>query len=134
MIETAMVGRDGVGNGTSALDAKVSLHKGIVQVAGTASVILPDVLRKLADEFEPLRGMLIRHEQVLFAQAQQSASLRTPVDGLGHQVRINAPFFVVTATCPSPARRVAGRPCAWRFQHGGPFGRPWAIGTPVARP
>jgi hypothetical protein len=100
MIETAMVGRDGVGNGTSALDAKVSLHKGIVQVAGTASVILPDVLRKLADEFEPLRGMLIRHEQVLFAQAQQSASLRTPVDGLGHQVRINAPFFVVTATCP----------------------------------
>jgi hypothetical protein len=43
-----------------------TLHKGIVQVAGTASVILPDVLRKLADEFEPLRGMLIRHEQVLF--------------------------------------------------------------------
>jgi hypothetical protein len=27
MIETAMVGRDGVVNGTSALDGKVSLHK-----------------------------------------------------------------------------------------------------------
>src|SRR4051812_14828924 len=35
MVETAMVGRDGVANGTSALDGKVSLHKGIVQVAGT---------------------------------------------------------------------------------------------------
>ena len=48
MIETAMVGRDGVVNGTSALDGKVALHKGIVQVAGAASVIVPDVLRSLA--------------------------------------------------------------------------------------
>src|SRR5436853_7691375 len=30
MIETAMVGRDGVVNGTSALDGGMSLHKGIV--------------------------------------------------------------------------------------------------------
>src|SRR5215203_627272 len=73
MIETAMVGRDGVVNGTSALDGKVSLHKGIVQVAGSATMIDPDVLRKLAHEFEPLQSLLIRHEQVLLAQAQQSA-------------------------------------------------------------
>ena len=73
MIETAMVGRDGVVNGTSALDGKVSLHRGLVQVAGEGSVISSDALRSLADEFEPLRGMLIRHEQVLLAQAQQSA-------------------------------------------------------------
>jgi CRP-like cAMP-binding protein len=73
MIETAMVGRDGVVNGTSALDGKFSLHKAIVQVAGHASVINSDTLRRLADEFEPLRSILIRHEQVLLAQAQQSA-------------------------------------------------------------
>jgi CRP-like cAMP-binding protein len=73
MIETAMVGRDGVVNGTSALDGKVSLHKGIVQVAGSAATINPDVLRKLAREFEPLQSLMIRHEQVLLAQAQQSA-------------------------------------------------------------
>lgn len=73
MIETAMVGRDGVVNGTSALDGKVSLHRGIIQVAGDASYISSDALRSLADEFGPLRGILIRHEQVLFAQAQQSA-------------------------------------------------------------
>ena len=73
MIETAMVGRDGVANGTSALDGKVSLHKGIVQVAGTASVMNPDMLRSMAHEFKPLQSILIRHEQVLLAQAQQSA-------------------------------------------------------------
>ena len=73
MIETAMVGRDGVANATSALDGKMSLHKGIVQVAGAGATINPDVLRKLAREFEPLQSILIRHEQVLFAQAQQSA-------------------------------------------------------------
>ena len=73
MIETAMVGRDGVVNGTSALDGKIALHRGIVQVAGDAHVVTSDALRNLADEFGPLRGMLIRHEQVLLAQAQQSA-------------------------------------------------------------
>jgi CRP-like cAMP-binding protein len=72
-IETAMVGRDGVVNGTSALDGKVSLHKGIIQIAGAAVTIDPDILRSLAAEFEPLHAILIRHEQVLLAQAQQSA-------------------------------------------------------------
>jgi hypothetical protein len=52
MIETAMVGRDGVVNGTSALDGKVALHKGIVQIAGDAHVITSDALRGLADEFD----------------------------------------------------------------------------------
>lgn len=73
LIETAMVGRDGVVNAMSALDGNLSLQKGLVQVAGTASVINPDVLRSIADEFRPLRSLLIRHEQVVLAQAQQSA-------------------------------------------------------------
>ncbi len=68
MIETAMVGHDGVVNGTSALD-----YRGIFHVAGSAIAIAPDILRSLADKFTPLRRILIRHEQVLFAQAQQSA-------------------------------------------------------------
>jgi CRP-like cAMP-binding protein len=73
MVETAMVGRDGVANATASLDGKTALHKGIVQVAGTASVISPDALRSIADDFNPFRSILIRHEQVLLAQAQQSA-------------------------------------------------------------
>jgi CRP-like cAMP-binding protein len=74
MIETAMVGRDGVLNAASALDGRVSLNKGIVQVAGSAGTIEVNRLRRLADEIEPFRALLIRHEQVLFAQSQQSAA------------------------------------------------------------
>src|ERR1043166_6937181 len=42
MIETAMVGRDGVVNGTSALDGKGALQRGIVQVPGEAHVTPSD--------------------------------------------------------------------------------------------
>ena len=74
MIETAMVGRDGVLNAAPALDGKVSLNMGIVQIAGSAGTIEVNRLRRLANEFEPFRSLLIRHEQVLFAQSQQSAA------------------------------------------------------------
>ena len=74
MIETAMVCRDGAVNATSALDGKTSFQKGIVQVPGVASVITSDALRAIANEFEPFRSVLIRHEQVVLAQAQQSAA------------------------------------------------------------
>ena len=74
MIETAMVGRDGVLSAAAALDGKVSLNKGVVQLAGSAGAMEVDQLRRLAKEFEPFREILIRHEQVLFAQSQQSAA------------------------------------------------------------
>jgi CRP-like cAMP-binding protein len=73
MIETAMVGRDGAANATAALDGLIALHRGIIQVAGSGSTIAPEPLRSLANEFELLRSLLIGHEQVVFAQAQQSA-------------------------------------------------------------
>ncbi len=74
MIETAMIGRDGVANAMSALNGQVSFHKAIAQVAGIASVISTAALRPFADEFPPLRSALIGHEQVLLAQTQQSAA------------------------------------------------------------
>lgn len=74
MIETAMVGRDGVANATCALDGNVSLYTGIVQLSGEAETISPDSLRRLARQFDSLLSLLIRHEQVLLAQAQQSAA------------------------------------------------------------
>ena len=74
MIETAMIGRDGVFNAASALDGKVSLNKAIVQLAGEASVIGVDKFRLIAEEHKAFRSLLIRHEQVLFAQSQQSAA------------------------------------------------------------
>jgi hypothetical protein len=45
-----------------------------VQVAGSAGTLEVNRLRRLADEIEPFRSLLIRHEQVLFAQSQQSAA------------------------------------------------------------
>jgi CRP-like cAMP-binding protein len=74
MIETAMVGRNGAFNATSALDGKVSLNKAIVQMAGSAGTIEVNRLRRLANELEAFRSLLIRHDQVLFAQSQQSAA------------------------------------------------------------
>ena len=73
MIETAMVGRDGIANGMAALDGKVSVHKAIVQVAGAGLAIDPERFRRLCDEFALLRAIIIRHEQFVLAQAQQSA-------------------------------------------------------------
>ena len=74
MIETATVGRDGVIGAASALDGRVSFNKGIVQLEGVASVMSIERLRALTDENKRFRSILIRHEQVLFAQAQQSAA------------------------------------------------------------
>jgi CRP-like cAMP-binding protein len=74
MIETAMIGRDGVANAMSALNGQVSFHKAIAQVPGVASAIGVAALRPFADEFPPLRSALVGHEQVLLAQTQQSAA------------------------------------------------------------
>jgi CRP-like cAMP-binding protein len=74
MIEAAMIGRDSLVGGSSALDGKIALNKGIVQIAGTASVLDVERLRKVAEASVSFRTTLIRHEQVLLVQAQQSAA------------------------------------------------------------
>ena len=74
MLETAMVGRDGVLGVTSALDGKISLNKAIVQADGGAFIASADRVGELALKDHAFRSRLIRHEQVLFAAAQQSAA------------------------------------------------------------
>jgi CRP-like cAMP-binding protein len=74
MIEAAMVGKDGVVNAACALDGKVSLSKVIVQGAGSGSAISAERISKAADNSRELRAILIRHDQVLMAQSQQSAA------------------------------------------------------------
>jgi CRP-like cAMP-binding protein len=73
-IETGMVGRDSVVGGSSALDGKIALNKAIVQIPGEASVLELDRLRSFADKSIAFRTTLIRHEQVILVQAQQSAA------------------------------------------------------------
>ena len=84
MLETAMVGKDGALGGASALDGKISLNKAIVQAPGVASIMKVERLRDLALAHEDFRSRLIRHEQVLFASAQQSAACNAShlVEGL----------------------------------------------------
>jgi CRP-like cAMP-binding protein len=74
MIEAAMIGREGVVGGLSALDTKIAISRAIVQIAGTASVVDADHVRQLAEQSAAFRTTLIRHEQVLLAQSQQSAA------------------------------------------------------------
>jgi CRP-like cAMP-binding protein len=73
-IETGLIGRDSLVGGTSALDGKVSLNRAIVQIAGAASALGLDHLRSLADASMAFRTALIRHQQLILVQAQQSAA------------------------------------------------------------
>jgi len=74
MIEAAMIGREGVVGGLAALDSNVSVSQAIMQVAGAASAVDVDVVRRLAEQSNGFRTILIKHEQLLLAQSQQSAA------------------------------------------------------------
>jgi hypothetical protein len=69
-----MVGRDGVVGAAAALDGRISLSRGIVQLAGDAMQCEPGALRTVAMQSHRMLSMLIRHEQTVYAQAQQSAA------------------------------------------------------------
>jgi CRP-like cAMP-binding protein len=73
-VEVAMIGNDSVLGGIAALDGSISLTDAIVQLPGVASTLEVKYLRIAADRAVTFRTTLIRHEQALFAQAQQSAA------------------------------------------------------------
>jgi CRP-like cAMP-binding protein len=73
-IEAAMVGADGVVGASAALDGKVALSRGIVQLGGEIVVCDIDALKSAALQSPKLLALLIRHEQTVYAQAQQSAA------------------------------------------------------------
>lgn len=74
MIEAAMVGKDGVVGASAALDGRISLSTAIVQLAGEARKCEVADLRGAALQSHTLLSKLIRHEQTVFAQAQQSTA------------------------------------------------------------
>jgi len=73
-IEAAMVGKDGVVGASAALDGKISLSRAIVQIGGDGVTCELEVLKKAAMQSPRLLSLLIRHEQTVYAQAQQSAA------------------------------------------------------------
>src|SRR3954462_15353143 len=74
MVQTGMVGRDGVIGAAQALDDKVSVNKIIVQLPGTASVIDRHPLREAILSGNGIRKLFAAHEQFFIADIQQTAA------------------------------------------------------------
>jgi CRP-like cAMP-binding protein len=74
MVEVAMIGHDSLFGGSAALDGQISLTDAVVLLPGTASIVDLDRLRAASEESNAFRTLLTRHEQALFAQAQQTAA------------------------------------------------------------
>jgi CRP-like cAMP-binding protein len=74
IIEAAMVGMDGVVGASAALDGQISLSRAIIQLSGEIVVCDINALKSAALESPKLLSLLIRHEQTVYAQAQQSAA------------------------------------------------------------
>jgi CRP-like cAMP-binding protein len=74
MTEAAMVGKDGAIGMASALDGKVGMSRAVVQLSGDAMVCDPAAFKGAAMQSESLIARIMRHEQTLFAQAQQSTA------------------------------------------------------------
>ena len=72
MVETAMVGRDGMVGAAAALDSRISSIRAIVQLAGSALMCSADGLKAAVSQSPTLLSLIFRHEQALFAQVQQS--------------------------------------------------------------
>jgi len=74
MVEAAMIGRDGMVGASAALDGKIALRRGIIQLPGEIVVCDIDALKSVALQSPKLIALLMRHEQAVYAQAQQSAA------------------------------------------------------------
>ena len=72
LIETGMIGRDGVMGSLQSFDGKMSPNKIMVQAPGEASIIQVDKLKTILANHESLRSLLAKHEQFFLAQVQQS--------------------------------------------------------------
>src|SRR4051794_5859324 len=73
-IETAMTGRDGQFGAAQALEDRLSLHRVVMQVPGTASVMNSARLCELANELPDLRKLLMQSEEFFLAQVQQAVA------------------------------------------------------------
>jgi CRP-like cAMP-binding protein len=80
LIEAGMIGRDGVVGTAAALDDAVALNRAIVQVEGSASFVDMPHAQAAVTASRALRKKLYQHDQILLAQAQQSAACNAKHD------------------------------------------------------
>jgi CRP-like cAMP-binding protein len=71
--EVAMIGRDSVFGASAALVGPLALTTAIVQSPGMCSALPIKWLKTAADQSRTFGTTLVRHEQAIFVQAQQSA-------------------------------------------------------------
>ncbi|MBR0711516.1 Crp/Fnr family transcriptional regulator [Bradyrhizobium liaoningense] len=76
-IEVAMLGRDSVVGGGAALADGIAPADAVVLFPGTASTLELAAFRTIAAASLPFRSLMVRHEQVLLAHAQQSLLCNT---------------------------------------------------------
>ena len=74
MIEAGMIGTDGVAGTSAALDGAIALNRAIVQIPGVGSAVEIPHMRAAVAASKSLRIKLYQHDQMLLAQAQQSAA------------------------------------------------------------
>jgi CRP-like cAMP-binding protein len=74
VVQTGMVGRDGVIGAAQALDDKRSINRIIVQVTGTALMIDRLPLRRLIEKGSAIQKVFASHEQFFVADIQQTAA------------------------------------------------------------
>jgi len=74
VVESAMVGRDGVVGIAAAMDGRTSLSRAIVQMTGDALACDASMLKIAVSRSPALSSVMIRHEQTVYAQAQQSTA------------------------------------------------------------
>jgi CRP-like cAMP-binding protein len=74
MIEAGIIGKDGVVGTPAALNGAKSLSRAIVQVPGEAVAIRTQDAKAAVAASDSLRAKLYQYDQLLLAQAQQSAA------------------------------------------------------------
>jgi len=71
-IETATIGRAGVIGASTGLGAKHSVGRAIVQLPGTAAWLSASQFHAAANGSQAIRDLIVRYNNLLLAQAQQS--------------------------------------------------------------
>ena len=74
MIETALVGREGVAGADGLFAGEPAFCRAVVQIAGSASTVEAEPLRELMQTRPSVQSLLWRHGRALFAQTQRSAA------------------------------------------------------------
>jgi CRP-like cAMP-binding protein len=73
-IEVATVGREGTIGSLSGLGPRRSHTRAVVQVAGAASRISAERFRKVAEQSQAVRDIIVRYGEMLLIQVQQTAA------------------------------------------------------------